>query len=116
MDAVWNARAEVTVSDVHEALPRDRPVAYATVKTTMERLADKGILTRDKQCKAYLYAPAVTREELERRIVANALDKLVSQFPEAVASFFIRPDADVTEEKLALLMEAIDRKREAPDG
>jgi predicted transcriptional regulator len=116
MEAVWTLARQVSVSEVLEALPVQNPVAYNTVKTTMERLFEKGILSRAKQGKAYLYQPAVTRDELERRIVANALDRLVEQFPEAVASFFVRPNSDLSAEKLALLQEAIERRREAGDA
>jgi predicted transcriptional regulator len=82
----------------------------------MERLAEKGILSRAREGKAYHYRAAVTREELERRIVANALDRLVQQFPTAVASFFARPAPALSEEKLSLLQEAIERAREKPDA
>jgi predicted transcriptional regulator len=45
-----------------------RDLAYTTVMTTMERLADKGILTRG-DCRtgfggAYRYMPALSRGEL----------------------------------------------------
>jgi predicted transcriptional regulator len=116
MEVVWSRSEPVSVSDVHGALPAERRVAYTTVKTTLERLADKGILSRAREGKAYLYQAAVSREELERRIVADALDRLVEQFPQAVASFFVRPGSALPAEKLNLLMEAIERRREDPDG
>lgn len=116
MDAVWRLAAPVSVGDAHAALPGGREVAYNTVKTTMERLADKGILSRRKEGKAYVYAARVTREELERRIVATALGRLVDQFPEAVASFFVRPDPRISDEKLALLREAVERRNEGGDA
>jgi predicted transcriptional regulator len=116
MDAIWALARQVSVGDVQEALLSGSAVAYNTVKTTMERLSEKGILSRVKQGKAYRYQAVVTQEELERRIVANALDRLVEQFPHAVASFFVQPDPQLSEEKLALLQEAIERRREGRDG
>ena len=116
MDAVWSFGAPVNVGEVLAALPGGTVVAYNTVKTTMERLADKGILSRTKVGKAYFYLAAVSREDLERRIVAGALDRLVEQFPNAVASFFARPDPALSDEKLALLLEAVERRREDPDA
>ena len=116
MEVVWASPGAVQVGDVHTGLSPDTRGAYNTVKTTMERLVEKGILSRTKQGKAYLYQAAVTREELERRIVSNALDRLVTQFPQAVASFFVQPDSALSEEKLALLMEAVERRREHPNG
>jgi predicted transcriptional regulator len=116
MGVVWAAPGAVQVGDVHTGLPLDARGAYNTVKTTMERLAEKGILSRTKQGKAYLYRAAVTRDELERRIVSNALDRLVEQFPQAAALFFAQPEFALSEDKLALLMEAVERRRQQQDG
>ncbi len=111
MEVVWRGAAPASVSDVHAALPSRPAVAYTTVKTTLERLAVKGILRRARAGKAYFYAPAVSRDELERRIVSRALDRLVEQFPRAVASFFVRPEPGLSEDQLALLEQAIERRR-----
>jgi predicted transcriptional regulator len=116
MAVIWSCAEPLSVAEAHAALPGEQRVAYTTVKTTMERLAAKGILSRAREGKAYLYRPAISREELERRIVSGVLDRLVTQFPRAVASFFTRPDAALSEEKLALLMEAIERRREETDA
>lgn len=116
MEVVWATSGPVQVGDVHVGLPTEARGAYATVKTTMERLAEKGILARSKEGKAYHYRAAVTREELERRIVTRTLDRLVEQFPDAVASFFVQPDPSVSQEKLTLLLEAVERRRETPDA
>jgi predicted transcriptional regulator len=113
MVAVWQDDSRpLSVSDVHSVLPQDPPIAYTTVKTTMERLAEKGILVQEKAGKAYLYKAALTETDLERRIVAATLDNLVEQFPQAVASFFARPDPRMTDEKLDLLRDAVARRRE----
>lgn len=64
MELLW-ARGESSVRDVSEAI--DRPLAYTTVMTTLERLFKKGLLTRSKCGRAFLYSPAFSREEWERR-------------------------------------------------
>lgn len=115
MSIVWAAQESLSVAEVHSALQKAQGasvVAYTTVKTTMERLADKGILVQVKAGKAYLYHAALTEPELERRIVSATLDKLVREFPQAIASFFVRPDPTMTEERLGLLKEAIEKRRE----
>lgn len=115
MRIVWSQLEDVSVGDVHTALAQTQQAAYTTVKTTMERLADKGILSQTRGSKAYLYRAAVSQEELERRIVTATIDRLMEEFPEAVASFFVRPDAQISDERLELLSEMIRRKREEPD-
>ncbi|HUJ31339.1 MAG TPA: BlaI/MecI/CopY family transcriptional regulator [Candidatus Acidoferrum sp.] len=64
MEILW-ARGECSVRDVCERV--ESPRAYTTVMTTLERLFKKGLLTRQKSGRAFLYAPAVSREEWERQ-------------------------------------------------
>ena len=116
MEAIWEAGCPVFVAEVQERLPPEPGVAYNTVKTTMERLARKGILGRARWGKAYRYTPLLDRGDLERRIVSAELDRLVEQFPEAVASFFVEPTPTLSEEKLLLLQEALERRREEQDA
>jgi predicted transcriptional regulator len=75
MKLLW-ARGESSVRDVCESI--DRPLAYTTVMTTLERLFKKGLLHRCKSGRAFLYSPAMDREEWERRraggMVAAFLD------------------------------------------
>ena len=108
MQTLWVRDVPASVAEVNEALPQ---TAYTTVKTTLERLTEKGILTRVRSGKAYLYKPAVTEAELEKSIVALALERLVDRFPCALAAFFADPGETLSKETLARLQEAIIRRR-----
>ena len=52
---LWN-KGESTVRDVLEAL--DRPLAYTTVMTTLDRLFKKGLLDRHKSERSFRYVPS----------------------------------------------------------
>ena len=57
MDIVWSRKLRrFAVSDVLAVLEKRREVAYTTVMTTVARLHDKGLLTRERDGKRYLYA------------------------------------------------------------
>ncbi|HTU35389.1 MAG TPA: BlaI/MecI/CopY family transcriptional regulator [Candidatus Acidoferrum sp.] len=75
MEVLW-LRGESSVRDVFEMI--DRPLAYTTIMTTLERLFKKGLLSRCKSGRAFLYSPAIDREQWERRragrLVAAFLD------------------------------------------
>ncbi len=74
MDVVWSRNFEsFAVSDVLEVMQRRRVIAYTTVMTTVARLFDKGVLTRARDGKRYIYAPKWTREEF---LEATARDVL----------------------------------------
>jgi predicted transcriptional regulator len=54
------------------------PVAYTTVMTTMDRLYKKGLLSRHKVGRAFLYNATATREELEGAVAAELVESLFS--------------------------------------
>jgi len=64
MEVLWG-RGESNVRDVAERL--DRPLAYTTVMTTLDRLYKKGLLDRRKQERAFWYLPRFSRAQWERK-------------------------------------------------
>lgn len=63
MDRIWSWDHPVAVREVLEDLQRERVLAYTTVMTVMDNLRRKGVLTREKAGRAFLYRPAQTREQ-----------------------------------------------------
>jgi predicted transcriptional regulator len=64
MEILWR-RGEGAVRDVMDLM--DRPLAYTTVMTTLDRLYKKGMLERRKSERAFLYAPRMTRAQWEHQ-------------------------------------------------
>jgi predicted transcriptional regulator len=79
MEILWGTGE----SNVHDVVQRlDRPLAYTTVMTTLDRLYKKGLLDRRKEERAFLYAPRFTKAEWERKRAGDTL-----------AAFFAGPRA-----------------------
>ncbi len=72
MEVLW-ANGENNVRAVTDHL--DRPLAYTTVMTTLDRLYKKGLLNRRKAERAFLYSPKLSRDEFAR---ARATDLVAS--------------------------------------
>lgn len=51
-------------------------VAYTTLMTTLDRLFRKGLLTRRKAGRAFVYAAALSREELEGAVASGLVSGL----------------------------------------
>jgi predicted transcriptional regulator len=64
MEKLWE-RGLGSVHDVAGWL--DRPLAYNTVMTTLDRLYKKGLLNRKKKERAYFYTPRLTRLEWQQK-------------------------------------------------
>ncbi len=75
MRALWPL-GEATVREVREAMAGRRPRAYTTVMTILDRLAQKGIVSRRKAGRAYVYRPNVSAEQAR----AFALGQLVENY------------------------------------
>ena len=92
MEILW-ARGECNVREAVELL--DRPLAYTTVMTTLDRLFKKGLLARRKADRAFFYRATLTREEWEHKragdfvagflsVPESSRDLLISCLVEAV--------------------------------
>ena len=65
LQALWTM-GEGNVSDVRRVTMQTKPLAYTTVMTLLERLARKGMVSRRKNGRAYVYTPELTRELVRR--------------------------------------------------
>jgi predicted transcriptional regulator len=75
MESLW-ARGSGSVHDVSASL--DRPLAYNTVMTTLDRLYKKGLLDRGKQERAYLYTPRLSRSQWHRQQAESLVTGLLA--------------------------------------
>jgi len=93
MQILWS-RGESNVREVARAL--DRPLAYTTVMTTLDRLYKKGLLDRHMPERAFLYSARMSWQEWERTRAESILvgflaaphpsrDLLLSSFLDAVS-------------------------------
>lgn len=63
LSILWSSGEPLAVRDVLARINRQRPaLAYTTVLTVLDRLYDKGLVTREKEGKAFLYRAAVSRD------------------------------------------------------
>lgn len=118
MDLVWNL-GEAKVRDVYRVLLKKREIAYTTVMTIMGNLASKGALNRHWQNRAYVYVPAVSRDDFARAKVIEIVDNILDVFTEPAMAYLVDRMAQVDPQRLAELEKAIARlrkQRKAPSG
>lgn len=113
MELLWKEPGQ-SVNEVEESLRQKRGSAHTTVSTTLDRMHRKGYLTREKQGKAFLYAPQYTREEFERGLAQEIMGALLNQFTEPALSAFVDLVGDDTN-KLDKLEAMIRAKRREQD-
>jgi predicted transcriptional regulator len=85
MQALWGADEPLTVRQLLEQLNRGRKpeLAYTTVMTVMNRLAEKGALGRERRGRGYAYRP--TADDL----AGLAVNSVVREFGDAAVAQFV---------------------------
>jgi BlaI family transcriptional regulator, penicillinase repressor len=71
---LWE-RGTSTVRQVHEALSSARETGYTTTLKLMQIMADKGLVTRDASARTHIYAARLTRDETQRQLVSDLMDR-----------------------------------------
>jgi predicted transcriptional regulator len=106
MEILW-ATGDSSVHDVIRRL--ERPLAYTTVMTTLDRLYKKGLLDRRKEERAFVCAPRFTKAEWERK---RAGDMLAAFFagPKPSGDLLISCLVDLVGEQDGALLDELERR------
>lgn len=107
MRLVWE-KGEVQVEEIHQALLKDREIAYTTVMTVMSRLAAKGLLYRWKQGRAYLYRAARGRDEVAGSTVQEWAQRFFGGKVMPAVSFLLGSER-LTQNEIAELRRLVDQ-------
>jgi predicted transcriptional regulator len=75
LEVLW-IEGNATVQRVADCL--QTALAYTTVMTTLDRLYKKGLLLRSKQDRAFVYKPALSKNDLERERASEMVHRLFS--------------------------------------
>jgi len=97
MEILWK-QGESNVHQVAQSL--ERPLAYTTVMTTLDRLYKKGLLERRKSERAYLYSARQSRQQWEHQAAADF-----------VAGYLVRPHP-AGELLISCLVDAVGQQNE----
>jgi len=73
LNALWEIQ-EGNVEDVRKVVSQNRPLAYTTVLTLLDRLARRGAVSRRKEGRGFRYRPTVARDKLRRLALRQFLE------------------------------------------
>lgn len=87
MNVIWECN-ECSVRDVLLRFEKNHKLAYTTIATILQRLYDKGLVTRKHTKSGYAYSYKMSRKLYSRNIAKNFLKKFIDSFGDtAIASF-----------------------------
>lgn len=108
MNVIWTT-GPVTVREVHAALSRDREIAYTTVLTVMQRLAQKDVLLRDTRATRHVYLPRLTARQYIDESTRRDIDSLLSKYGDLAITNFVKMAASVRPDLIEKLRQIASR-------
>jgi|SRR5688572_2911646 BlaI family transcriptional regulator, penicillinase repressor len=110
MRLIWRDK-EVIVPDLHKELAAERDISYSTVKTIVDRLEEKGAITRIRTYgRTILYGPKIQEKELAKPMVSDLIRRLFGGETLPMFSHLLK-DENLSLDDLAYLEEMIAKKR-----
>ena len=88
MKVIWSIK-KGTVQDVLTELKEQNNYAYTTIMTIMNRLDKKGILTRSKLGKGYIYKPYYSPNELLQQNSSEQVEHLLHHYGDIAITQFV---------------------------
>ena len=109
MRVVWE-RGTCAAGDVQEALQDSRDWAYSTVKTTMDRMFEKGLLKVSAIRNLQLFSPGISEVEAKRREVFRTVKRAFDGALTPTIQFLLEQE-EFSDEELKELRRLVDRQR-----
>jgi predicted transcriptional regulator len=108
MAALWRL-GDATVEEVRSALPTRYRSAYNTVQTVLNRLAERGLLSRQRSGSAIRYRPRISEAEYLSRSISRTLAGASMDARQAALARLI---GDLGDEELAGLRQLAEELRQ----
>ena len=110
MRLIWRD-GQVIVPELHAELAKERDVSYATIKTIVNRLEEKGAVQRLRTYgRTILYGPCIREGDLARPIVKDVLRRLFANQARPLISHLLKVE-DLSIEDLEYLEQQISAER-----
>ncbi len=113
LSCLWK-HGELTAREVRENLEDSRPMTHSAVSTLLTRLMDKGMVTRKKRGRSFVYRAVRKAQKAGRRVVSDTLERVFGGNPAAVVSSLFetrRPTSNELDELQELLNELRDKQK-----
>ncbi|MFW9939059.1 MAG: BlaI/MecI/CopY family transcriptional regulator [Candidatus Thorarchaeota archaeon] len=120
MQLMWKNHSS-TVREMYEVLSKERKIALTTISTTMNRLFQKGFLTREietgKGGLFYIYKTKESKKGFEKKISQNLAKQIIKSYGNITSMKIIQEiSKNYNEEELDKILEELKRLRNSKSG
>ncbi|HLD97039.1 MAG TPA: BlaI/MecI/CopY family transcriptional regulator [Candidatus Nanoarchaeia archaeon] len=83
---------KLRVRDIYQKLRKQRKVALTSIAVILDRLFEKGVVNRQIETARgglrYVYFPKQDKDQFEKSVVEQTVNKLIANFGDAAISYF----------------------------
>lgn len=113
--ALWEL-GSASAREVHEFVTRSSELAYTTTATVLDRLHRKGLVTREKLGRAFVYRSRQTRETVEGARARTTLRQLFGPEPRPAIATLVDAVESIDPDLLDELARAVKSRRRMRRG
>lgn len=74
LQVMWE-RGPSTVREIHDGLNGDRGTGYTTTLKVMQKMMNKGLVSRDESTRSHVYSPVLKAEQTQRQLASDLVQK-----------------------------------------
>lgn len=102
LQELWKSPTALSVREFHAKISRSRSIAVTTVATILDRLYQKGVLSRKLVKEGgphYLYSSRLTKDAFRHVVVNNVMGALLRGFNDVTVAYLAEKMADKPEDR-----------------
>ena len=115
LGALWEL-GHASAREIHDRVGKASDLVYTTIATVLDRLHVKGLVSRERKGKAFLYRPAVKRETVERARAEKTIGHLLGPEPRPAIATLVNAVESIDPELLDELARIVAARRRSRHG
>lgn len=108
MNLVWEHK-QCSVRDVLVDINKKRTIAYTTVATILQRLEDKGLVSKKTSEKTHIYSPKISKQSYGKRLANSFMQMFVKSFGNVAISSFAESIDELPKEKREYFLKLLEK-------
>jgi BlaI family penicillinase repressor len=112
---LWELGA-ASARDIHDRIGEPVGLVYTTIAKVLDRLHDKGLVSRERRGKAFSYRARISREVVDQARARTALSRLFGSRPHAAVATLVEAVESLDPKLLDELERAVAARRRSRYG
>ena len=112
---LWHLEA-ASARQIHSRVGAPRKLVYTTIATVLDRLHAKGLVSRERSGKSFIYRARVSRDVTERARAQAAVERLLGSAPAPAIANLVEAVESIDPALLDEMARAVAARRKSRDG